>query len=58
VLFRSGQQDVNNKAANSQTLAQSYQDLYNIFSASGFNPNGGENFSLPRQLRLGAVFTF
>jgi hypothetical protein len=53
-----GQQDVNNKAVNSQTLAQSYQDLYNIFSASGFNPNGGENFSLPRQLRLGAVFTF
>jgi hypothetical protein len=53
-----GQQDVKNKAVNSQTLAQSYQDLYNVFIESGFNPNGAENFSLPRQLRLGAVFTF
>ncbi len=53
-----GQQDVNNKRANSDILARSYEDLYFIYVTSGFNPNGLENFSLPRQVRLGAVFTF
>jgi hypothetical protein len=53
-----GQQDVSNKRANSDILARSYEDLYFIYVTSGFNPNGLENFSLPRQVRLGAVFTF
>jgi outer membrane receptor protein involved in Fe transport len=53
-----GQQDVNNKRANSELFARSYEDLYFIYGASGFNPNGFENFSLPRQLRIGASFTF
>lgn len=50
-----GQQDVNGRQN-----PQSFFDLYSIYNQAGFNDDGGSgiNFSLPRQVRLGAVFTF
>ncbi len=50
-----GQQDVAN-----QINAQSYMDMYTAYVSSGFDPSGGRdsNFSLPRQIRLGAIFKF
>jgi hypothetical protein len=49
----SGQLDVNNRVfGENTTFSQSYSDLYSAYIN---NPN---NFSLPRQIRIGAIFTF
>ncbi|GIV34010.1 MAG: hypothetical protein KatS3mg031_1545 [Chitinophagales bacterium] len=50
-----GQQDIAN-----QVNAQSYIDMYRAFVSTGFDPTGARNsnYSLPRQIRLGAIFKF
>ncbi len=48
-----GQQQVS-----AQIFQQSYMDMYESFVGLGFNGNEAINFSLPRQVRIGAIFNF
>ncbi len=50
-----GQQDLGN-----QINPRSYEDLYMAYIGQGFDPSGAllSNYSLPRHIRLGAIFKF